>query len=265
MKMDSTPWPPEGWESRSYAHGDHDHTFYVVGGKPADSRRNILLLHEFPGMSGTIIKLANMLATDFRVVLPSVFGKDGAPTMADSVKQICVRREVHVIARRGVSKDVVWLKDFIEAHVANDDAGFGVIGMCFSGNFALALAVDERVKAAVVAQPALPIWPSSLGLSTEDQTALRARQDLSVRGYRFRGDCRSPGAKLASAERLLGEKRIHTFTFPTPAPRHSTLTGENPSHRALADVRGFLRSVLGSAESATSTEDPDRTDNSSGS
>ena len=198
-----------------------------------------------------------MLATDFRVLLPSIFGRDGAPTLVDSLKQICVRREVHLIARGAVSKDVAWLKGFVDAHVADGDAGFGVIGMCFSGNFALALAVDDRVKAAVVAQPALPLWPPSLGLSGEDQITLRAREDLRVRGYRYRGDCRSPGVKLKSAQRLVGDARIRTFTFPAPLGRHSTLTGKHPSESALYDVRDFLRSALKPAQDPTSPHDID--------
>lgn len=207
----------------------------------------MLLLHEFPGVSDNLVALADELAEDFRVVVPSILGRDGNPTAMDSLRQLCVRREVHLLAKHGASRSVEWLRDFVDAHVAPaSDRPYGVIGMCFTGNFALALAVDPRVRAAVVAQPATPAAPKQLGLSHEDRNRLAHRTDLVVHGYRFRRDCTSPAAKLTAAEELLGAERMRVFPLDTPdATKHSTLTGRWRSEEAIAAVRAFLGERLG--------------------
>jgi len=164
------------------------------------------------------------------------------------VKQICVRKEVHFISRGSVSKSVEWLRDFIAKHVAPEESAYGVVGMCFSGNFALALAVDDQVKAAIVAQPSLPLFPTSLGLSRGDQKTLKERTDLCVRGYRYYGDQISPAVKLASAARLLARGQIQTFTLSGAQPTHSTLTGSSPSEFALEDMQKFLVAALRSGD-----------------
>lgn len=236
-------WCPDGWAKDHYVHGDHSHAYYVVDhGKDAGERPSVLLLHEFAGISQNLVELADTLAEDFRVVVPSIFGRDGDPTAFDSVRQLCVRREVHILAYDGISRSVEWLRDFAEKHVATE-AGrpWGVIGMCFTGNFALALAVDARVKAAVVAEPALPLQPSGLGLSSEDRARLTVRTDLKVQGYRFRRDCMSPAGKLRAAQELLGSERMKIFTLDEPrTTAHSVLTGRWRNDSAIAGVRAFL-------------------------
>lgn len=193
-------------------------------------------------ISANLVQLADTLASKFRVVVPSILGRDGDPTAGDSLRQICVRREVHLLARHGVSADVGWLRDFADEHVARRSGeSYGVVGMCFTGNFALALAVDPRVNAAVVAQPTIPLWPRALGLSAADRKTLRGRTDLRVQGYRFRCDPLSPAAKLASARGLLGPEKIRTFPLSEPnARQHSTLTGTWRNEEAVQGVMAFL-------------------------
>ncbi|GAA1978826.1 dienelactone hydrolase family protein [Microbacterium pumilum] len=241
-----TEWCPEGWDRHTYPHGDHSHPYYIVDRSPADSPHpSVLLMHEFPGISDNLVALANVLAEDFRVVVPSIVGRDGSATPLDSMRQICVRREVHILARHGVSASVAWLREFADAHVA-DSSGrrYGVIGLCLTGNFALALAVDPRVAAAVVGEPAIPVRPSGLGLSPGDSASLAEHPDLRVQGYRFRYDCLSPGAKLDAAQRLLGG-RMQVFTLTGPNQfGHSTLTGRWRSDAAIASTRAFLNERL---------------------
>jgi dienelactone hydrolase len=240
-------WCPEGWERGSFAHGDHSHAFYVIdhGGTEA-ALPSVMLMHEFPGISEHLVELANVLSADFRVVVPSIIGRDGSPTGFDSARQLCVRREIHALAGDGVSSSAQWLRGFADEHVARrSDRPFGVIGMCLTGNFALALAVDPRVRGAVVAEPAMPARPSGLGLSSQDRTALRQRLDLRVQGYRFRRDCLSPASKLVAAQELLGPERMRVFTLTSPdETKHSTLTGQWRSEAAIESVRGFLRERL---------------------
>lgn len=240
-------WCPESWERHTYAHRDHHHAFYVVDhDRHKLARPSVMLMHEFPGISADLVQLADTLARDFRVVVPSLFGRDGTPTAGNSLKQICVRREVYVLARHGVSKSVAWLRDFTHEHLAlGRNEPYGVIGMCLSGNFALALAVDPCVKAAVAAQPSLPLWPSGLGLSPGDQDALQKRNDLCAQGYRFRRDYLSPAAKLQSAEELLGSANMRIFSLDAPNGRgHSTLTGKHRDENAIQGVRSFLTERL---------------------
>jgi dienelactone hydrolase len=240
-------WCPPGWQRHDFAHGSHSHAYYVIDGAMTDAGRpSVMLMHEFPGISENLVALADVLAADFRVVVPSIIGRDGSPSSLDSVRQLCVRREIHAFARDGVTTSVRWLRDFADEHVATSgDSPYGVIGLCLTGNFALALAVDRRVKAAVVGEPAIPVRPSGLGLSDEDAEALRGRFDLKVQGYRFRRDCMSPAAKLTAAQQLLGKDRIAVFTLTSPDQnKHSTLTGRWRSEAAIANVRGFLRERL---------------------
>lgn len=243
-------WCPDGWKRYSFPHLDHAHAFYVLDrGRAGKALPSVMLMHEFPGISRHLVSLADTLAEDFRVVIPSILGRDGDPKSGDSLKQICVRREVHVMARHGVSAAVGWLRDFADEHVARQsNEPYGVIGMCFSGNFALALAIDPRVTAAVVAQPAIPIWPCALGLSPADRTTLQNRTDLRVQGYRFRRDLISPAAKLSAARRLLGSERMQTFQLGGSNERkHSTLTGESRNNEAIEGVRSFLFERMTSA------------------
>lgn len=240
-------WCPEGWQRNTFPHGDHSHAFYIIDRlAPSVVSPSVMLMHEFPGISTEFVQLANTLAQDFRVVVPSVFGRDGDPKYGDSLKQICVRREVHVLARHGVSTAVGWLREFADEHVARRrNEPYGVVGMCFSGNFALALAIDPRVKAAVVAQPSLPVWPCALGLSPDDRNKLQNRSDLRVQGYRYLRDPISPASKLTAAERLLGLDTMQTFPLNgRKIHQHATLTGPSRSEEAINGVRAFLTERL---------------------
>ncbi|MFX5680445.1 hypothetical protein ABTE28_20325, partial [Acinetobacter baumannii] len=72
--------------------------------------------------------------------------------------------------------------------------GVGVIGMCFSGGFALATAADDSVLAPVVSQPAVPpaigAGRSATGLSPTEEAAIRRRagDGLCALGLRFTND-----------------------------------------------------------------------------
>ncbi|WP_062313992.1 dienelactone hydrolase family protein [Demequina rhizosphaerae] len=237
------PWPPEGWlRSTAWIDG-RERVFYVVGDRDGPG---VVLLHEFPGIMRGLVDFANRLAADFRVVVPSIFGVDGAPTASGSLAQLCVNREMHAIARDGVSRTVPWLRDLAGEHAGADGGPYGVVGLCLTGSFALALATDPRVAAAVVGEPAVPPFPpTALGLSDEDREALVDRSGLRVQGYRYRRDCMSPPAKLRSAQRLLGEGRMAVFELDDHGERlHSTLT-EHADPDAVDRVVAFLRERLG--------------------
>ncbi|WP_439592824.1 dienelactone hydrolase family protein [Microbacterium sp.] len=243
MAIEHAAWLPSGWTREEYVEGDRSHVFYTVDRSGVESPPSVLLMHELWGINPDLLEFAEALAEDFRVVVPSIVGRDGSPTMVDTLTQICIRREVHLFARDGVSRAVPWLRRFATAHVGRGGR-YGVVGMCFSGNFALALAVDPDVAAAVVAQPAVPFF-AGLGLSDDDRRALGAREKLCVQAYRFDGDLLSREKTVALAEELLGDRRMDVRRLPKPAMMaHSTLTGEHRSTESVARVRAFLRERL---------------------
>lgn len=258
-------WPPAGWHSDTFPHDRHRHRYYVLDAH--DGRPSVLLMHEFPGISQDLVKLAKDLSQEFRVVVPSIVGRDGDPSALGTLARLCIRREIVALRAGRTSPAVPWLRSLLDKVVASGEGRpCGVIGMCMTGGFALALAIDTRVRAAVVAQPALPISGTSwfqrlpglerlaadMGLSAQDRTALCSRvkadpDGLRVRGYRFDNDWMSPKQKLDTARDLLGDNAMCVTPLPDPVGpghAHSTLTGSTRNTAAIAQVKDFLRNRL---------------------
>ena len=239
------------------SHGGHKHAFYVIDRHGQDVA-SILLMHEFPGISSNLVRFAEDLAEDFRIVVPSIVGRDGSPNFLGSLAQLCIRREVAALRTGKTSAAIPWLRELLDVHVSRGRP-CGVIGMCMTGGFALALALQPSVRAAVMAQPALPIAhlgnlplpraaarAADLGLSRDTKTLLRRRlaeepDSVCVRGYRFRDDKLSPPAKLEATRDLLGDSAMKVVTLSEPHPtEHSTLTGDNRNRAAVLEVKAFL-------------------------
>ena len=93
--MTKQAWPPHGWRERKLearAPERRSHRYYEID-RRADAP-SVMLLHEWPGISESLVGFAERLAEDFRIVVPSVLGRDGHPTPLHSLTQLCVRREV---------------------------------------------------------------------------------------------------------------------------------------------------------------------------
>src|SRR5436190_597461 len=94
--------------------------------------------------------------------------------------------------------------------------GVGAVGMCFSGGFALAMAVDAELLAPVLSQPSLPFpvgkaRASALGLSDADLTRVKdrvANENLCVLGLRFSRDRAVPDARWARYRTEFGDNFI---------------------------------------------------------
>jgi dienelactone hydrolase len=139
-----------------------------VGGKARDVYRRgtgpaVILIHEAGGLNHTTFDIADRLVAEgFKVLLPVIVGQpredDGTKTSAGiNLARLCISWQVHVFLTGRTSPVVRWLRA-LAAKERGDHPGVGIIGMCFSGGFALAAAVDDTVVAAIASQPALP-WP----------------------------------------------------------------------------------------------------------
>jgi dienelactone hydrolase len=252
-----------GWRSTPFTGAGLTHDVYEKGAGPG-----VVLVPEIPGISPEVLGLGDHLVEQgFTVVIPSLFGTPGRPLsgryIGGVVARLCVSAEFRAFAanaRRPVA-------DYLRA-LARDLAsrtpgpGVGVIGMCFTGGFALATAADAAVLAPVLSQPSVP-FPVGVGrrrdpgLSEEEFAAVAERttaSNLCVLGLRFSGDRAVPDERFATLRARLGDafEVIELDSSPgNPGgfgkSAHSVLTGEvreRPGHLALAArerVVEFLR------------------------
>jgi dienelactone hydrolase len=234
--VDSTLRFPVGFSSAPLKAGLDDGTcierdvLVLDGPGPA-----VIVIHEAPALTESTLELARLLGSlGYTVVLPVLLGP---PRVKASIGQtlrglatICVAREFHALARNETSPIVAWLSALaVREHAFARGPGVGVIGMCFSGGFALAMVREENVVASVVGQPALPftVLPGSrraLGLSAGDLDCIRGRAAMgfSVRAHRFRADLKSPGARLRELQKQLPNAQVHEIPSCNPM-RHSVL------------------------------------------
>src|SRR5207302_652782 len=81
-------------------------------------------------------------------------------------------------------------------------SGVGVVGMCFTGGFALAMMVDDTVMAPVLSQPSLPFALTrahrrDLGISDDDLARVKERApEVCLLALRFTGDRLVPGERF---------------------------------------------------------------------
>ncbi|GAA3164271.1 dienelactone hydrolase family protein [Nonomuraea roseoviolacea] len=185
-------------------------TVYAAGSGPA-----VVLMPEMPGISPDVLRLARWVRdAGFTVYVPSLFGIDGAYPTAEAgtevVRRACVSAEFRAFAGGGTSPVTAWLRGLArQAHAACGGPGVGAIGLCFTGNFALTMALEPAVIAPVLNHPSLPLDdPAGLELSDEDARAVRervARDGLKVLAYRFQGDRWCTGWRFATYQALLGD------------------------------------------------------------
>ncbi|MGC0371211.1 dienelactone hydrolase family protein [Microbacterium sp. SLBN-111] len=253
------------WDVAPFTYDGITHDVYRSGDGPG-----IILIPEIPGATPAVIALAERLvAAGFHVALPSIIGTPGRPVsggyIAGSALRMCVSREFAAFARRADRPIAGFLRALArDVHAERGGPGVGVIGMCFSGGFALATAADDSVLAPVVSQPAVPpaigAGRSATGLSTTEEAAIRRRagDGLCALGLRFTNDRSVPAERFAAMERLLGEgwRAFEIDSSPgnsdgIPANAHSVLTDASatapghPTHRANELVVEFLRERLG--------------------
>jgi dienelactone hydrolase len=256
----------DGWTRGAFRGAGLEHPVLERGEGPG-----VVLVPEVPGLTPEVLGLADhLVAAGFTVLVPSPFGTPGAEGTAGAVLRVlprlCVSREFRAFATEVRRPFTDWLR-LLAADLAarTPGPGVGVIGMCFTGGFALAAAVDGAVVAAVASQPGTPFAvgarrAANAGLSTEDLgvVAERAgRGEVCALGLRFSEDRAVPRARFATLQRALGDafEVIELDSGPgNPGgfarTAHSVLTTEvreEPGHPAAAArdrVVAFLRERL---------------------
>jgi dienelactone hydrolase len=106
-----------------------------------------------------------------------------------------------------------WLRALAaHAHDQCGGPGVGAIGMCFTGNFALSMMLENAVLAPVLCQPALPLDdPEGMHIAPQELTLVRRRmidEDLTALAYRFEGDSFCRAERFAAYRRELGERFV---------------------------------------------------------
>lgn len=220
--------PLEDFEARTVTVDGVAKVVHVSGRGPA-----VIVLPEMPGISPQVARFARWVRdAGFTVHLPSLFGRDGAvPQVEDGtavMQRACVSAEFRAFGANRTSPVTKWLRALARrAHEECGGPGVGAIGMCFTGNFALTMVLEESVLAPVVCQPSLPLDdPGGLEIAPDDLRAVARRldrDDLTVLAYRFAGDKWCRAQRFAAYTEALGDRFVgrvlpDSAANPAPAP-----------------------------------------------
>jgi dienelactone hydrolase len=220
MREDAGPHPSyvlamlQDYEETTFESDGLRRRLFVRGEGPG-----IVVMHEVPGIYDSVIEFSDRLvAAGYRVYMPELVGEAGRPFSngyaLSSIARACIAKEFHVLATRGSSPVTKWLRAL--ARKAFDECGgpgVGCIGMCLTGNFGLAMMVDEWVMAPVLSQPSLP-FPfgaqrrAALHVSDSDLDVIKRRvaeEGCKVLGMRFTGDPMCPPERFERLRAELGD------------------------------------------------------------
>jgi len=212
------------FERTSFTHEGKARTVFRRGSGPA-----VIVIAEMPGISPKVAGFARQVAeAGFTAVVPHLFGRPGLdPNPAarggtlgslryglSSMVPACISKEFTVFATGRTSPVVGWLRALAAAeHERCGGPGVGAVGMCFTGGFALAMAVDDRMLAPVLSQPSMPAAITkghrrSIDISPADMAVVKdrcANQGLQVLGLRFKSDRLVPAERFQHLRDELGD------------------------------------------------------------
>lgn len=246
----------DGFAREQFRDGNIVHDIYRLGSGPA-----VIVISEIPGITPKVAGFARRVAgRGLTVVLPHLFGTPGREPSAgyalDTLARLCISREFSGLALGHSTPVIRWLRALARSeHARCGGPGVGVVGMCYTGGFGLAMAVDDTVLAPVLSQPSLPFAldkkrRADLQVSDADWSRIQARQELCVLGLRFSGDRTSPPDRFDTLRHKLGDRFIAVEIDSSPGnpwghPRtaHSVLT-EHLQDREGSPTRVALEQVL---------------------
>ncbi len=255
----------EGFKETSFSHAGRDRVVLRRGEGPG-----VLVMHEIPGITPEVARFARRVADEgFHVAMPVMFGTPGRRIspgyVAGQMLRACISREFSVLASHRSSPICDWLRALARAlHAECGGPGVGAIGMCLTGNFALALMMEPALMAPVLSQPSLP-FPigrarrRALHVSPEELACAkrRAAEGCGVLGLRFSADPLCPPDRFDALRSELGagfeaieidSSRGNTHGLPRTA--HSVVTTDlvdqegHPTRAALERVLQLFRERL---------------------
>ncbi|MDJ0787209.1 MAG: dienelactone hydrolase family protein [Myxococcota bacterium] len=255
----------EGFRETRFEHAGVARPMLVTGEGPG-----VLVMHEVPGITPEVAAFARRVAAEgFRVAVPVLFGTPGKPLSVGyalrGLAGACVSREFHVLAGHGSSPITEWLRALARSlHEECGGPGVGAIGMCLTGNFALALMMEPALMAPVLSQPSLP-FPiggerrAALHVSREEleNAKRRCAEGVKVLGLRFTADPMVPKERFDTLRRELGSgfEGIEIDSGPgnahgIPRTAHSVVTNDlvdedgHPTRKALEAVLSLFQERL---------------------
>lgn len=197
----------------TFTHEGKTRAVYRRGRGPA-----VIVIHEMPGITPDVAEFGRRVAAaGFTAVLPVLFGQPGRPISAAytlrSIAPACVSKEFAALATKKTSPITVWIRALgAQMHEDCGGPGIGAVGMCFTGGFALAMMVDDRMLAPVLSQPSLPLaltkkHRADVGISDADLARVKERvaDGACVLGLRFSSDAMVPEARFDTLRRELGD------------------------------------------------------------
>lgn len=217
----------------------------------------LVLVQELPGIGQETLALADRFVDrGYKVILPHLFGPIGkTAVMGNTIRVLCMRKEFRIFAANRSSPVVDWLKALCR-HVKEEHGAKGVatIGMCLTGNFAIALMADDAVLAGFASQPSLPIFgQKKLHLPPEEVQKVKSRLDElgPMHCGRFAGDGFCTDRKFKMLDHTFNTDDKQRIVFHTlPGKGHSILTLDfvdeagHPTARALQEVMAYFDEAL---------------------
>jgi len=259
--------PPElpGFRAEPFEHEGTTKLVYRAGAGPG-----VVVCHELPGITPQVLAFARRVVdAGFTVALPWFVGDPGRALSVGynlrEMAKVCVSREIHVLVAHRSSPITDWLRAVCrDLHARAGGPGVGVIGMCVTGNFALATMLEPSVLAPVLCQPSLPLplgrrASAALHASPDELACARARLadgSAGLLALRFTGDRLVPDARFDTLRRELPGAELIEIDSRPGNPHgigrfaHSVVTNHlvdregHPTRAALDRVLSFFAERL---------------------
>jgi dienelactone hydrolase len=257
--------PLADYTEDTFTHDGKTRRLFRRGEGPA-----VIVMAEIPGITPKVVEFADrVVELGCTAVVPHLFGEPGASPSGVKAAAVlgwgCVSREFTTWLTGRTSPVTVWLRALgRHEHQRCGGPGIGAVGMCFTGGFALAMAVDDVMLAPVLSQPSLPFPVSKrrkrdLGISDADLARVKQQPAVGVKvlGLRFTCDIAAPGERFARLSEELGDAFVGVEIDSSPGNphgirkrAHSVLTEDlvdepcHPTRDALDQVLDLLRERL---------------------